>query len=64
MTMSGTTNDNKWQRVTASDTTGDNKWEQMARSGTMNEKEWKRMIASKGEWFWFQNETKYEILCF
>ena len=45
------------QRVTASD----NKWQRMTVGGTTNENEWKRIRASKREWFWFGNETKYKI---
>ena len=52
---------NEWQRVTMSDTTSDNEWQRMTRSGTTNGNKWKRMRASKGEWFWFQNEPKYAM---
>ena len=45
--------------MTTSDTTSDKEWQPMTTSGTQNENEWKRMRASKREWFWFQNETKY-----
>ena len=65
ITMSGTTNHNEWynesQRVTTSDTTSDNEWQRITTSGAMNDNEWKWMRASKREWLWFQNETKYAM---
>ena len=50
MTTSGTMNDSEW----------DNEWQRIR-----NDNEWyneqKRMKASKREWFWVQNETKYAM---
>ena len=33
----------------------------MATSGATNENGWKRIRASKRDWFWFQNETRYAM---
>ena len=51
MATSGTTNVNEWY----------NEWQRMTTSGTTHENEWKRIRTSKREWFWFQNETMYEL---
>ena len=47
MTVSGTTSDNKWQRVTTSEqsgTTSDNEWQRMTTSCTTSDKGWQRVI--------------------
>ena len=33
----------------------------MTTSGATHENEWKRIRTSEREWFWFQNETMYEL---
>ena len=56
---SGTTSDNKWQRVTASCTTSDNEWQRVVQwvttSGTKRDNEWQRVVqrmtASDNEWY-------------
>ena len=49
VTTSGTTSDNKWQRVTTSGTT----------SGTTSDNEWQRMTTNDNEWQWMvQRMTK------
>ena len=58
MTTSGTTRDNKWQRVTTSDnkwqwmTKSDNEWQGMTMSGTTSDNEWPRVTTSDKEWQW------------
>ena len=59
--MSGTTSDNKLQRVEQWMTTSDNEWQRMTTSGRTNKNEWKRIRTSKREWYWFQNETIYAM---
>ena len=61
MTTSGTTSDNKWQRVIQGVITNYNKLQRMTTSGTTNENKWKRMRARKRELFWFQNKIKYAL---
>ena len=57
MTMSGTTNDNEWQRMTASGTnmtTSDNKWynewQRVVQRVTANDNNWHQMTTSDKEW--------------
>ena len=56
MTTSGTTDHNKWQRVT----TSDSEWQRMSTTGTTTENEWKQVKYSD---FRFQNETKDQSDC-
>ena len=57
VTTSGTTSDNKWQRVAQLVTTNDNEWQRVVQRMATNDIDWQWVKKSGNEWQWMSEST-------